>query len=137
LIAGFVFAKLPSLGRPVPQPVPQQSALATVTLDLSNRGTYRGTSEDAPPPLILPASRLSLQLILPRFSEAGPYSVSISTDRQSARSLVSTRAVAVSKEQQTLLSMQLDLSALPAGDYVLATEHDGDGGAYYYPIHLY
>jgi hypothetical protein len=133
LIAGFVSAKLPSLRRPVPQ----QSALATVTLDLSNRGTYRGTSPDAQPPLMLPASRLSLQLILPRFSEAGPYSLSISTDRQSARSLVSTRAVAVTKEQQTLLSMQLDLSALPAGDYVLATEHDGDGGAYYYPIHLH
>jgi hypothetical protein len=137
LIAGFALAKLPSLRRPVPQPVPQHPALATVTLDLSNRGTYRGSSPDAQPPLILPASRLSLQLILPRFSEAGPYTVSISTDRQSARGLVSTRAVAVTKEQQTLLSMQLDLSALPAGDYVLTTEHDGDGGAYYYPIHVH
>jgi hypothetical protein len=136
LIGGFVLAKLPSLHRSFPQPAPQQPALATVTLDLSSRGTYRGSSPDVQPPLILPKSRLSLQLILPRFSEAGPYSVSISTDRQSARSLVSTRTVAVTKEQQTLLFMQLDLSALPAGDYVLATEHDGDGGAYYYPIRV-
>jgi hypothetical protein len=137
LIAGFVLAKLPSLGRSAPQPVPKAPALATVMLDLSNRGTYRGSSPDTQPPLILPTSRLALQLILPRFSEVGPYSVSISTDRHSARSLVSTRAVAVTKEQQTLLSMQLDLSALPAGDYVLSTEHNGDGGAYYYPIHLH
>jgi hypothetical protein len=62
--------------------------------------------------------------------------VSISADRQSARTLVSARSVAVIKQQQTVLSTQLDLSAVRAGDYVLATEHDGDGGAYYYPIRV-
>jgi hypothetical protein len=31
----------------------------------------------------------------------------------------------------------LDLSAAPPGDYVLSTEHDGDGGAYYYSLRLH
>lgn len=133
LILGLLLVKLPDRHRAALH----EATLATITIDLTNRGTFRGSSEDAQTPLVLPASPLSLRLILPRFSEPGPYSVSISTDRQSARSLVSTRAVAVTKEQQTLLSVQLDLSVLPAGDYVLATEHDGDGGAYYYPIHVH
>lgn len=133
LIAGFTVSRVLIKNTP---PIPQQSALPTLTLDLTNHGTYRGSQQDNQPSLVLPASRFALQLILPRFSETGQYSLSISKDRQS-RSLVCVGAVAKAKGEQTLLSTSLDLSALPSGNYVFVTEHEGDGGAYYYPVSIH
>jgi hypothetical protein len=133
LLVGFALSKLLIQNPPL---LPQQSTIATITVDLSTRGTYRGGFQDAQTPLVLPASRFVLQLILPRFSEPGSYSLSVSKDRQSP-SLVSVRAVTLAKGEQTLLSTPFDLSALPPGNYVLATEHDGDGGAYYYPVSIH
>ena len=115
------------------------SAVAVVTLNLTDYGTLRGTSPEPSPPqtaLVLPASRIDLTLILPRFSEAGAYSLSISASRQSEHSLASGRSTAVLQGDQTVLRIPLDLSTIRPGDYVLSTEHDGDGGANYYPIHI-
>ncbi|HEY2038981.1 MAG TPA: hypothetical protein VGG95_04910 [Edaphobacter sp.] len=47
------------------------------------------------------------------------------------------RAIAVVENHQTRLTVPLDLSAAPPGDYFLSTEHDGDGGAYYYSLRLH
>jgi hypothetical protein len=86
---------------------------------------------------LLPAARVDLTLILPPFSESGLYSIAIARDREGHQSVASARAIAVVEHQQTRLTVPLDLSAAPPGDYVLSTEHDGDGGAYYYSLRIH
>jgi len=115
------------------------SAVAVVTLNLTDYGTLRGTNPEPSVPqtaLVLPASRIDLTLILPRFSDAGAYSLSISANRQSEHSLASGRSTAVPHGDQMVLRIPLDLSAMRPGDYVLSTELDGDGGANYYPVRI-
>jgi hypothetical protein len=85
---------------------------------------------------MVPPARIDLTLILPPFSEAGLYSISIARDREGHQSVAYARAIAVVENHQTRLTVPLDLSAAPPGDYVLSTEHDGDGGAYYYSLRI-
>lgn len=116
---------------------PKSTAVASLSLDLRSHGTYRGSSQDDVGPLLLPPARVDLTLILPPFSEAGLYSISIARDREEHQSIAHARATAIVENQQTRLTVPLDLSAAPLGDYVLSTEHEGDGGAYYYSLHIH
>src|SRR5580658_3865893 len=85
LIAGFLGARYwshrqsiavepPALSREVSPPMER-------TLDLTNYGTFRGAEDQSPrPPVNLPAALLHVNLILPRFSEAGPYTIMVVGD---------------------------------------------------------
>jgi hypothetical protein len=133
LLVGFLLAHI------VPWRVthPKSTAVASLSLDLHSHGTYRGSFQEDQPPFLLPPARVDLTLVLPPFSESGLYSISIARDREGHQSVAYARAIAVVENQQTRLTVPLDLSAAPPGDYVLATEHDGDGGAYYYSLRIH
>jgi hypothetical protein len=133
LLVGFLLAQL----APRRASRPKSTAVASLSLDLRSHGTYRGSAQEDQTPLLLPPARVDLTLILPPFSEAGLYSISIARDREGHQSVAYARAIAVVENQQTRLTVPLDLSAAPPGRYVLSTEHDGDGGAYYYPLRVY
>jgi hypothetical protein len=133
LLVGFLLAQL----APWRAARPKSTAIASLSIDLRSYGTYRGSSQDDQPPFLLPPARVDLTLILPPFSESGLYSISIARDREGHQSVAYARAIAVVENQQTRLTVPLDLSAAPPGDYVLSTEHDGDGGAYYYTVRIH
>jgi hypothetical protein len=133
LMVGFLLAQV----APWRAARPKSTAVASLSLDLRSHGTYRGSSQDVQPPFLVPAARVDLTLILPPFSEAGLYSISVARDREGHQSIAYARATAIVENQQTRLTVPLDLSAAPPGDYVLSTEHEGDGGAYYYSLHIH
>ena len=133
LLVGFLLAQV----APWRAARPKSTAVASLSLDLRSHGTYRGSSQEDQPPFLLPPARVDLTLILPPFSESGLYSISIARDREGHQTVAYARANAVVENQQTRLTVPLDLSAAPPGDYVLSTEHDGDGGAYYYSLRIH
>jgi hypothetical protein len=134
LLVGFLLAQI----APWRAARPKSMAVASpLSLDLRSHGTYRGSAQEDQTPLLLPPACIDLTLILPPFSEPGLYSISIARDREGHQSVAYARAIAVVENQQTRLTVPLDLSAASPGDYVLSTEHDGDGGAYYYSLRIH
>ncbi len=75
LLVGFVVANV--WNRKHPTVVQVQSAELHRTLDLSQYGTYRGDQPASNPPLHLPAALLRLELVLPRLSQPGAYSIMV------------------------------------------------------------
>jgi len=117
----------------------QNPIVAAVNLDLSDYGTSRGAGIDGSSnqsSLALPPLRLDLTVILPRFSDPGTYSISISAQRQAAQNLVCAQTTAISEGDKIVLRVPLDLSTVRTGSYFLSTERQGDHGPYYYPIQI-
>ena len=116
------------------RPSSQQSASVTRTLDLSEYGTTRGAPTTLPP-LVLTSRVVAVNLILPRFSEPGPYSVSI-LETKETRALAQAAGVAVQEGTRTTLTVHFDLRTAKAGRYYLSTTHGTDAAAYYYPLEI-
>jgi hypothetical protein len=140
LAVGFVVAKYWNHQNPVaPNPPARQQAAAIVdrTLDLTNYGTYRGTEEQPPkPPLNLPAALLHVNLILPRFSDAGQYTIILVAGREGTDRIAYTTGDASIVGNQTKLTVTLDLRRAKPGSYVLLTELNGQGDWYSYPLRI-
>jgi hypothetical protein len=111
-----------------------QSVEVRRTLDLSDYGTYRGELAPSVPALSLPAALVKLQLILPRFSDPGNYFVVVAPDRSGRNRIAGAKAFAIGADPHTLLTVTLDLRNAEPGKYVLATEREGEGGPYFYPL---
>ena len=140
LIAGFAIAYYWNRHRPLASNLPaDQQASATIdrTLDLTNYGTFRG-AEDLPPkpPLNLPAALLHVNLILPRFSEAGPYIVMVVAGREGTNRIAYATGNATIVANQTKLTVTLDLRSAKPGSYVLLTELSGQDDWYSYPLRI-
>ncbi len=128
----------------LPAAAPQQTAdlhgvmeLTERTLDLTDYGTSRGAGEEpARPPLILPAAFLHLDLILPRFSEAGSYSILVAADRNGQTSLACGAGEAASAGSRATVDVVLDLRGAKPGDYFLVTQLKGQDGSYVYPLKI-
>lgn len=140
LVAGFVIAKYwnrqPSI---VSNPPAGQQASAVLdrTLDLTNYGTLRGAEEQPPkPPLNLPAALLHVNLILPRFSEAGPYTIIVVAGREGSDRIAYGTGIASKVGNQTKLTVTLDLRRAKPGSYVLLTELSGQDDWYSYPLRI-
>jgi hypothetical protein len=83
----------------------------------------------------LPAALLHVNLILPRFSEAGPYTIMVVGDREgNGRIAYATATTMVGN--QTKLSVTLDLRRVRPGEYVLLTELNGQDDWYSYPLKI-
>ena len=140
LIAGFVVAKYwnrPQSLTSNPPAAQQASAAIDRTLDLTNYGTFRGTEEQPPkPPLNLPAALLHVNLILPRFSEAGPYTVIVVAGREGTNRIAYATGTASAVGSQTKLTVTLDLRRAKPGSYVLLTELSGQDDWYSYPLRI-
>ena len=78
LLVGFVIANVWNRKHPTVQ---VQSAELHRTLDLSQYGTYRGDQPASQPSLHLPAALLRLELVLPRLSQPGAYSIMVASDK--------------------------------------------------------
>ena len=140
LIVGFVVAKywnrqnFPASNPPAGQ---QASAVVDRTLDLTNYGTLRGAEEQPPkPPLNLPAALLHVNLILPRFSEAGPYTIIVVAGREGTNRIAYATGNATIVSNQTKLTVTLDLRRAKPGSYVLLTELSGQDDWYSYPLRI-
>ena len=107
------------------------------TLDLFNNGTLRGADDEALPlrEVSLPAAVVHLSVILPRFSDTGRYSVSVSKDRDGSRIVATGTGTASSMDDgKVSVNVTLDLRNASSGAYFLATVRGTDNGAYYYPL---
>jgi hypothetical protein len=140
LIVGFVVAIYWNRQGPVASnpPVSQQaSAVVDRTLDLTNYGTLRGTEQQPPKlPLNLPAALLHVNLILPRFSEGGPYTIIVVAGREGTDRIAYATGVASAAGNQTKLTVTLDLRGAKPGSYVLLTELSGQDDWYSYPLRI-
>jgi hypothetical protein len=74
-----------------------------------------GQQQDPLRSVSLPASRVWVTVILPRFSEPGLYLLAISRDPAGG---------------------ELDLRNAAAGSYFLSTTHEQDQTSYYYPLQI-
>jgi len=141
LIAGFLGARYwnhrqsialepPALSREVSPPMER-------TLDLTNYGTFRGAEDQPPrPPVNLPAALLHVNLILPRFSEAGPYTIMVVGDKEGNGRIAYATGTAATIGSQTKLTVTLDLRRVRPGNYVLLTELNGQDDWYSYPLKI-
>jgi hypothetical protein len=140
LIVGFVVAKYWNRQSPVaPNPPAGQQASAVVdrTLDLTNYGTFRGAEEQPPkPPLNLPAALLHVNLILPRFSESGPYTIIVVAGREGTNRIAYATGTANTVGNRTRLTVTLDLRHAKPGSYVLLTGLSGQDDWYSYPLRI-
>jgi hypothetical protein len=140
---GFIAATYRNHLRPAVQQVPQSADLRPTanlterTLDLTEYGTYRGVGDEpAKPPLILPAALLHVDLILPRFSEAGMYSIMVAADRGGKDRLACASGLAVAAGGRTAVDFVLDLRSAKPGDYLLLTQLKGLDDSYSYPLRV-
>lgn len=106
------------------------------TLDLSLQGTTRGSSPSKTPVIRLQRSVDQLSLILPIFSEGGPYSVKILADRNKDVSVAEGAGSALPVGEKMILSVKLDLRAAEPGIYFLSTTHGTGAASYYYPVEV-
>jgi hypothetical protein len=115
-----------------------QTASATPlaeTIDLSQAGTTRGGGEISNvPPIELPRRVIAAHILLPYFSPAGRYVISVTPDRDGSPEKAEGQGTANVNGFHADLSVTLDLRNLPQGTYYLSTTHDGDRASYYYPL---
>jgi hypothetical protein len=108
------------------------------TIDLSSKGVSRGLEQSLPPsPVPLPRKLIKLHLILPYFSPAGSYRVTVGKEANIEEVEVKGTSIAVAHGARTELSVQLDLRNIAKGSYYLGTVCAADGGSYFYPLVLH
>ncbi len=106
------------------------------TVNLWNAVTVRGQQPGQLQSVSLPAARVRLTIILPRFSSPGRYIVAVSHDSNGKGLVSEAVAAANNSEQQQALSVDLDLRRAHAGQYYLSTTHEQDQASYYYPLQI-
>lgn len=111
------------------QPIPE-------TVDLWNAATYRGQQPGQLQAVLLPAARVHLTIILPRFSLAGQYLVAVTRDQNGNGVVGEGTAATVASGAQQKVSVDLDLRSVKTGAYFLSTTHEQDQTAYYYPLQI-
>jgi hypothetical protein len=111
-------------------------AIISQTVNLWDVGTFRGAQPGQLQSVSLPAGLIRVTIILPRFSTPGEYMVSVTRDQNGYGVVAQANAVAVSRGEKEMLSLDLDLRKAKAGRYFLATTHEQDQSAYYYPLQI-
>jgi hypothetical protein len=120
----------------VSQPGPTSSAAVSQTVDLWDVGTIRGERANQLQSVSLPSRLVRLTIILPRFSAPGQYAVAVTRDQNANGVVAQTSTVAVTSGDKEIVSLDLDLRNAKAGQYFLATLHEQDQAAYYYPLQI-
>ena len=113
----------------------QNDAPVSATIDLSSDGVSR--SPDAAPhehPISLPRRLVNLHLILPYYSPAGNYSVTVVKTGTASEAVANGSGIATVNGPRSDLQVTLDLRRLAAGKYNLVTMREGDGAPYTYPL---
>jgi len=105
-------------------------------VDLWNAATYRGQQPGQLQSVELPAARVHLTIILPRFSFAGRYLVAVTRDQNGSGVIAEGAAATTSSGTQQSITVDLDLRSAKTGAYFLSTTHEQDQAAYYYPLQI-
>ena len=134
LLVGFFVANL--WNRKHPAVVQIQSAELHRSLDLSEYGTYRGEQPANNPPLHLPAALVRLELVLPRLSPPGAYSIMVASDKNGLNRVACATGTAVGADPRTAVTVSLDLRSATPGRYVLSTQLQGEDAPYTYPLQI-
>jgi len=113
-----------------------QAPPVSQTVDLWNAATYRGQQPTQLQSVLLPAARIHLTIILPRFSQAGQYLVAVTRDQNGNGIVAEGTAVTAAAGSQERVIVDLDLRTAKAGAYFLSTTHEQDQAAYYYPLQI-
>ncbi len=106
------------------------------TVDLWDAATYRGQQPGQLQSVELPAARVHLTIILPRFSFAGQYLVGVTRDQDGNGVVAEGAAPTSGNGAQQKVSVDLDLRSAKPGAYFLSTTHEQDEAAYYYPLQI-
>ena len=118
------------------RPSPANTAVVAQTVNLWDAGTVRGEQPGQLQSVELPAKRVHLTIILPRFSFTGQYLVAVTRD-QNGNGVVAEGAAPTSGDgTQQKVVVDLDLRSVKAGAYFLSTTHEQDQAAYYYPLQI-
>jgi len=122
-----IVAWLAMQGRIVgPEPLPPYESS---TLDLRSMSLVRGGSTSSGGPLDLPRRRLALSILLPTGTEPAEFDVQLS--EQPEKPILAASGPAILRNQIAVLEVQLDLTALTPGSYLLAIrEKDWDWNYY-------
>jgi hypothetical protein len=105
------------------------------TIDLYNVGTVRGVEPGRiADSVLLPAAVVKLRLILPRFSQPGPYRIGVVRDKSGRTVLAEGIGTTVVDGPRQVVTVMLNLQSAPSGSYLLSTTHGDDEASYYYPV---
>ncbi|MGB6130931.1 MAG: hypothetical protein WBG54_04060 [Acidobacteriaceae bacterium] len=111
-------------------------APVSATVDLWNKGTYRGEQPGQLQSVSLPSAPVRLTIILPRFSPPGQYLIAVTRDQSGNGVIAEGFASATVSNGQERVYLDLDLRSAKAGEYFLSTTHEQDQAAYYYPLQI-
>ena len=134
LLVGFVVANV--WNREHPAVVQVRPAELHRTLDLSQYGTYRGDQLPSSPALHLPAALVNLEIVLPRLSQPGAYSIMVAADKNGLNRVACATGTAVGADPRTVVTVSLDLRSATPGKYVLSTRLQGEDAPYTYPLQI-
>lgn len=130
ILSFFLFRSSGARNQPV-----MQAAIVDQTLNLWDRGAVRGGDQESAPgkPINLPQKMVRLQVILPRLSEPGKYTIGIAPSRNETN-IVQGSGIAAGNGAQETVTVTLDLRSAKPGVYFLTTTHDRSAASYYYPV---
>ena len=112
------------------------TAVITETVNLWDAGAFRGQRPGQLQSVSLPAARVRLTIILPRFSSPGRYLVAVTHGPDENGLITEAASTTANRGQQETLSVDLDLRRARAGQYYLSTTHERDQASYYYPLQI-
>ena len=112
------------------------SGAVAETVNLWDAGAFRGHQPGQLQSVTLPAARVRLTIILPRFSSPGQYVVAVTHDPSGNGVVAEAAATTIHNGQRVTLSVTLDLRHAHAGQYYLSTTHEQHQASYYYPLHI-
>jgi hypothetical protein len=111
-----------------------EMAVVNRTLDLWDRGATRGVDQEhVDGEMNLPKRIVKLQVVLPRLSESGRYTIGIARTK-TERNLVQATGPSVTSGRKEMVTVVLDLRSAESGVYFLTTTHEQDEASYYYPV---
>ena len=112
------------------------SAVVAETVNLWDAGAFRGQQPGQLQSVSLPAARVRLRILLPRFSSAGQYVVAVTHGPDGSGLISEAVASATNRGQQEAITVDLDLRRAHVGQYYLSTTHEQDQASYYYPLQI-
>ena len=112
------------------------SAAVAETVNLWDAGAFRGQQPGQLQSVTLPAARVRLTIVLPRFSSPGQYVVAVSHDSNGSGLISEAVAKTINSGQKEAISVDLDLRRAHAGQYYLSTTYEQEKASYYYPLQI-
>lgn len=106
------------------------------TVKLWGVGTFRGAQPSQLHSVALPAARVKLKIILPRFRPPEQYLVAVPGDQSGNGVLAEGSAPALAYGDKETVGVDLDLRKAKARANFLSTAHQQDESSYYYPLSI-